>query len=720
MNKGLPAEYQEHLATRTQPLLRGRGRAGLTLRGFWVGCFLSFFLAIGAPYGNMIIRGTYMALDISTPGAIFLFLVLIGALNVLFKLAGRSSANALALVLLIGTGWLWAHWPLAEMDPYSPGVIFSTFMLVCALINLPLAGRGRGLALNRAELILVYAMLLMVSALCTMGLSEQILPMITAAFYYASPENGWREKLFPHFPERPVMVDDGARNTAFYEGVAGTGQDIPYGAWVEPLMWWGVFLLALYVTMISIAVILRRQWMERERLPYPLAQVGLAMIRGEDEKRLVNGFFRQRSMWIGCALPLLVGSLLALHRYDSVFPAPGTVWNLSFIGRQNLQLRISFAMIGFSYFINTKVAASIWAFHLISKIEKEILALAGLKSSQLPFHGVPDAPLIGYQGLGALLCMVLVGLWVGREHLRNVLFKALGWAPEVDDGDEIISYRGAVVGTGAGIATMVAWLVLMGTLWWVALLFIVLALLIFIGITRIITEAGLAALRAPMNAPDFIVHGLGSTLVGTAGVFNLSLAYIWSAEVRAFVMATCANALKLIDELDRSSRRVLFWAILLALLIGALGSFWMIFHMAYRHGGINLNGWFFKRMNEVAYNNALRHFEPAGVYWPGMAFFAGGGGIMGLLMWARQRLPWWPLHPIGFTIGGTGILETVSFSVFLAWAFKSLILRFGGARLFQRSQPFFLGLISGHMLCNGMWLVIDYFTGKIGNPIFGF
>ena len=66
--------------------------------------------------------------------------------------------------------------------------------------------------------------------------------------------------------------------------------------------------------MISIAVILRRQWMERERLSYPIAQVGLAMIRGEDEKELVNGFFKRRSVWIGMAIPFIAGSLKGCSR----------------------------------------------------------------------------------------------------------------------------------------------------------------------------------------------------------------------------------------------------------------------------------------------------------------------------------------------------------------------------------------------------------------------
>jgi len=41
----------------------------------------------------MILRSTLMATDFSTPGAIFLFLVLIGLLNVLFKVAALSRSS---------------------------------------------------------------------------------------------------------------------------------------------------------------------------------------------------------------------------------------------------------------------------------------------------------------------------------------------------------------------------------------------------------------------------------------------------------------------------------------------------------------------------------------------------------------------------------------------------------------------------------------------------
>ena len=719
MKKTMPAAMGRYLEGRHESVFEGEGQRKLTLRGFWVGCFLSFFLAIGAPYGNMIIRGSYMALDLNTPGAIFLFLILIGVLNLLFKVTASSKGRALACALIAVAGWYYAYWPFESLDPYSPGLIFSTFLLISFVVNLPIVWSGRNLVLNRAELILVYAMLLIVSALCTMGLGEQILPMLTAAFYFASPENKWAEKLFPHFPEQAVLVEDGSGNTLFYEGLSEVGQRVPYGDWAEPLMWWGIFLLALYVAMISIVVVLRRQWMERERLAYPIAQVALTMVRGEEKDRLVNSFFKQGSMWVGCSIPMVLGSLVALNRYDASVPALPLNWNIQLLEHQSLQLHISHATLGFSYFINAHIAAGIWIFHIFSKFEKELFVLIGLKSVQKISFGASEFPFLGYQGVGALVGMVLVGLWLARDHLRNVFLKAVGRGEPIDDGDAMMSYRSALFGAVGGVLVLAGWLWVRGTPLWIALLFVVLAMLIFIGITRIVTEAGLVAVRAPMIAPELVVQGLGSALVGSTGVINLSLAYIWAADVRVFVMGTCANALKLIDEMDRRSRKVVFWAIILALLIGVLGSFWMIFHMAYMHGGINLNGWFFKGAPETALKSAVRNLEAVqGIYWPGLGFFCGGGVVMALMMFARQRFAWWPVHPIGFPIGANSLMNHVWFSVFLAWLIKKAILRYGGAALYKRSQAFFLGLIAGQVLCNGIWLVIDYFTGKVGNSIY--
>jgi len=717
LKRFIPPEYDWHLANRQSAALSaGAERTGLSARGFWVGCFLSFFLAMGSPYANMAMRATNMSFDFNTPGAIFLFLLLIGLVNTLFKFAARSLKICASLALVALLSFVAYGFYVGTLDLHRPGLWFSAFIVVSLLASVPVVRRGGSLALNRAELVLVYVMLLVVSSLCTMGMTQQLLPTITAFFYYATPGNKWVEKLLPVVAERGVLFDDGMQSVGFYEGGA-LGQ-IPYGAWVEPLCWWAVFLLALYAAMGAAAVILRRQWMERERLAYPLTQVGLAMVAGEEENSLVNGFFKRKALWYGMAIPLFFGSLTAWHAYDPASPTVDLLWHGPFLGSQRLQYRISFALIGFSYLISTQVAASIWIFHLLSKVEGEFLAISGLRSTSNFVYGVAEQPLLAYQGGGALLAMVLLGLWVARDHLKDVLRKALGRAPEVDDSDEIMSYRTAVVCLVGGVFVMVFWLWLMGTKLWVAALFIVLAMLIFIGISRVVAEAGLAAVRSPMIAPDLVIQGIGSQWIGTAGVFNLSLAYIWAADIRIFLMAMLVNGLKLIEDMDRRSRRLVFRGVILAVLIGAVGSCWMVMHMAYKYGGINLDGWRFRGGPETIFNNAVRNIDPMGADWPGLTFLAVGALVMVLLTWARQYLLWWPLHPLGFPIGANFMMNKVWFSVAIAWAIKKLILRYGGAASYQSSQSFFLGLILGEALCNGLWIVIDYFTGKVGNAIF--
>ena len=87
MNRTIPTLYNQHLEGRQDAsLIDKERRSSLSARAFYIGGFLSFFLAIGAPYANMAMRATNMAFDFNTPGAIFLFLVLIGLLNTLFKL----------------------------------------------------------------------------------------------------------------------------------------------------------------------------------------------------------------------------------------------------------------------------------------------------------------------------------------------------------------------------------------------------------------------------------------------------------------------------------------------------------------------------------------------------------------------------------------------------------------------------------------------------------
>jgi hypothetical protein len=47
------------------------------------------------------------------------------------------------------------------------------------------------------------------------------------------------------------------------------------------------------------------------------------------------------------------------------------------------------------------------------------------------------------------------------------------------------------------------------------------------------------------------------------------------------------------------------------------------------------------------------------------------------------------------------------FSIFVGWLAKVLIVRLGGAGLFQRMRPLFIGIIFGEALAAAFWLMIN-------------
>ena len=350
---------------------------------------------------------------------------------------------------------------------------------------------------------------------------------------------------------------------------------------------------------------------------------------------------------------------------------------------------------------------------MLSKLQ--VLLMVGLDLDRgLSFvRGFSLVPFIGYQGFGALMAMVLMGLWIARGHLLGVWRKALGGAPEIDDTGEVLSYRKAVAGTILGLSVAVIWFWIMGMPLWIAFLFITILFLTLIGISRYVAEAGLVSVSSPVAPPELILKTIGTTLVGGPGVFLLPLSYAWALTNTNNLMSVFGSALRLTSEVEIRSRRHLVIAVVLALIVGIGGAFWMNMHLAYRYGGINLHGSYFKRFAAGHFNISVENLAPAGVYWDGLVFVAAGAGIMLLLILAQMRLPWWPLHPIGFPVGM--MLYYPWFNIFVAWLVKVVVMRYGGAAAYRRTQPFFLGLITGHCLCTVGWIIIDSFTGQTGN-----
>ena len=193
---------------------------------------------------------------------------------------------------------------------------------------------------------------------------------------------------------------------------------------------------------------------------------------------------------------------------------------------------------------------------------------------------------------------------------------------------------------------------------------------------------------------------------------------IWAGELMVFMMAPLANGLRLTSETTGHRRRLLL-AIAAAMLITLVVSTCYMLYLAYHYGGVNLHAQFFgKSFPTYPSSFALQKLENSSeASLSGWLWTLGGGLGMLILMIARQRLSWWPFHPLGFAMAPGWTMGPIWFSIFLAWLIKVSILRFGGGRLYYKTRPFFLGLLGGQFAAGGVWLVIDSFAGTVGNII---
>jgi len=640
------------------------GPSVFTPKAIALGCLFAFFVAAGDAYGVFFLRGSYMTLGTSTVGALFLLFILVGFINPLLKLIRPA------------------------------------------------------LGLNRGELLLIYAMMVMASPLPTL-FSGRFIGTILTPFYYATPENDWftliqitiAEWLQPFDPR--LMVP-------FYEGLQ-QGQPIPWSAWLPLFVTWTPFIWAMFLAMIASMVILRRQWNEHERLAYPLAQVPLALTEQGTEGSRIAPFFKNPVMWIGFSIPAIWGTLHGLHNYfPEAVPVAANVdpihFILSFGDVSELQFKFRFNILGFFYFLKTEVAFSMWFFNLLSNALRATLGTLGVTSSETLGAGNSIAnPILLHQSIGGMLVLFLFGLFAARKHLRQVFRKALFGDPSVDDSGEILSYRAALLILLASTFVMVGWLALAGMPVWVALAFMFIAAALIVGFTRIIAESGLSDGSIPAVPAAVLVSAVGSSAIGAQGLVVLATTYFWTAGVRSFAMTSCANVLKL-GEGFGGPKRPLFWMMLLALAIGLGASLWVVMLLSYSYGGLNLKipgGQF------GFYDHATSMIRsPTGPHLWGWVNTAIGAGVMLLLMLARWYYVWWPLHPIGYPISPIMVMDHLWFNMFLAWSIKVIVLRYGGVGLYRKTRPFFMGMILGHIVPGGIFLFIDHFTGMVGNVIF--
>lgn len=561
-------------------------------------------------------------------------------------------------------------------------------------------------ALTVPELLFVFCAAL--AANCTsIFLMYFLCSAIVSPHYFASAENRWDEELIPYL--RPWLIVSDERRAArwFYEGLP-PGQPVPWRDWLVPLGAWLPFLMALLVASFALVALFRRQWLEYERLSYPIMRIPLELVGRGPAVAHSGTLTRRPGFWIAALIPFTCGVLDLIHGLVPSFRCLpmdhlGSV-DLGTIRPgphfPDLLLRLNFLGLSSAFFVPTDVLFAVWSLYLFFKLVSEpIVNRVGLGAGSAGMFVWGPAS-TAWQSFGAFTVMTVGMLLSARGHLRSVLARA-GAAQEADGS----SARTSLTALATAVAVMVGWLAHTGMSGPLAAVFVALVLGIYLGVARIVCQTGIFYLVPPMVAQNPIIYALGPETIGRQGMISLGLSYSWHGDVQTILSALAAQGMK-VEQQAPLGRGELSLAMLGSAFVGLIVAPLGIILTGYPRGALAWNTWVYRGWGPNTYGQVLGQIHATGRRdWFNAGYFLLGLlGMLGLSL-GHSRFAWWPLHPIGLAAVSSFTMYTVYLAFLVAWVAKVCLLRWGGFRAYRGATPFFVGLGVGHYLCRALALI---------------
>jgi hypothetical protein len=621
----------------------------------------------------------------------------------------------------------------ADLAAMSLIICVVAVLLALIVVNQIVRLIARKHALTQSELLLIYIINATTVGISGIGMMQFLVTELPAPQYYATPSDHWdswmhylRAWAFPS----PSVVP------AFYAGRSSLFVGGNLAGWMSPIIVWTAFLFALIFTMYCMASLLRRQWVERERLLFPIVVIPLEITQNGGAAPI----FKNRVFWLGALLACFLEIMATLHYTVSpgipyipikpnepIYNVGQYITTVPWNGIGTLELAIYPMVIGLAYLLSLDVSFSVWFFYLLGKFENVVAVALGFKDPGAP-PAVSRIPYPNQQCAGAFTALAILCLFYAWPHLKRAWRHAFGSADEQPDAfsdkHEPMSYRAAFIGLGLGTAFILAFVMLLGMSLFVASIFVVIYLLWAISMSRIRAEAGL-----PWGGgPGDYVHG---NMVGTGGVQAFSnqeltamVTLRWiDSDFRTLEMQQQIEAMKIADDGLSGNRPVnarhMTICIVVATLVAILAS-WLALLTIYYHSGAasadvdlwrtETGQWTFGQMQSWATNPLP--FDVNAARWT-----VGGALFTVFLSVMRTRFLWWPFHPIGYAVSiGGG--DWIWFPIFVGWLIKRLILKYGGLQYYRQALPFFIGLVIGDYAISAILAVVSSLIGANGYRTF--
>lgn len=536
--------------------------------------------------------------------------------------------------------------------------------------------------------------------------------------------------------------------TAQIEQVIGK---IPWHLWWRPTLMWFFLLVVIFIFLMSLTEWLRRKWVDRENLAFPLVEAADHIIRhdfkletAEDvrqpEKRatLFNPLFL-----VGIAAGFLYLSAEALSHYEITnqdlrfsFDFSKQVFTDGFFkGFTGVFFTLSPVVLGVAFLVNLEVSLSVWVsffvFKLIEATVRNGVGENALRASEYTgYGGGRFFPFAMEQLLGACVCFFLLMMWK--------MFRSGGNAKV--PGQEKNAYlpfrwNWTIMGISALATFLLLWnygLTHAGFL--LVLAFIVLAQTLTAA--RVRAETGLHTHHVSYEFSKLpMVFGMTGWTGGKVYTLFTSITFL----PVTLLFRTLPQQLENLELARRFQLgyRTVAWATLAGFCV-ALAAGMMSFLVFAHHFGAAFHGSSVFPGQGVASSSGIAAYPLYVSHFLGenglesftrihplrIIFMAVGFGVVALLAFLRHRFLRFPIQPVGYLVillsiyyswispyvkGEPGVTETTYLwgSVFTAWLVKTLVIKYGGMNSYKAAKPLFVGLIVGATLAVFGWNVVD-------------
>lgn len=577
------------------------------------------------------------------------------------------------------------------------------------------------------ELLTAWIIMVLVSGIAYTGLVRTFFINLTAPYHFASVENRWDETLHPLmpkalYPQNKVAVE------SLYNGILGGRQlswsevlrQIPWDAWIVPLLSWGCFVFLSYFTMLCLVNLLSRQWLHNERMNFPLLRVPQLMQEHLDGDGL-GRFFGNRFMIVGMMVPFFIHTLNGLNFYYPGIPQIPTLILAGpyfpqhglFEAFYKLNIYIYPAFIGFAFLTSKQISFSFWFFFIMGGLLIGILSILGYNIPAAAL-GITFGPTLSRpeetQMIGAYGVFFIFLLWLARFHLLDVFRRSfMPWKKE-PSRSEWFSVPVSFWGFFMGILGIIIWCCIFGIPVLPSIMLVGAFFMIMLVASRVICQGGLAYFTLTAAPIDGLLVFFGPKFFTGVGLLVAAVAQkVLFVDLRESLMPSLVHA----REVTRNviNRRLIIGAIVLTIIIAVAVSFVAMLALCYKFGIRELGVDWASRTTLAVYENVNTMVELPSKPGDWVTIFAiAGAVVMLLLVVCYHRFYWWPIHPIGYLTAYSSAMRILWFSFFVGWLCNALCMRYGGVALFKKMRFLFIGLIIGDFLMGGVWAVVGLFS----------